>query len=126
MLLSRRNLFVLLATGSLLAVAAQCNAGTLRAGAAAVDISPTEFPLNMPGGFRANMGQTVHDPFFARAIVLDDGATKLAMVVVDSLGVPADVVTEAKKIAAERTPISTDHMMVSSTHTHTGPPYNGD
>ena len=47
----------------------------LRAGAAAMDITPTEFPLNMPGGFGANMADSAHDPLFARALVLDDGAS---------------------------------------------------
>ena len=46
----------------------------LRAGAAAVDITPKEFPLNMPGGFSANMAESAHDPLHARALVLDDGA----------------------------------------------------
>ena len=32
------------------------------------------------------MAESAHDPLHARALVFDDGATKLAMVVVDSLG----------------------------------------
>lgn len=97
---------------------------TLRAGAAAVDITPKEFPLNMPGGFSANMAESAHDPLHARALVLSDGATTLAMVVVDNLGAGPDVLDEAKAIAAEKTGIAADRMMVSSTHTHSGPPLN--
>lgn len=96
----------------------------LQAGAAAVDISPQEFPLNMPGGFNANMATSVHDPFFARALVLDDGTTTVAMVVVDSLGVGPEVLDEAKSIAAAETKIPTSRMLISSTHTHSGPPSN--
>ncbi|MBU6303562.1 MAG: hypothetical protein KGS60_18600 [Verrucomicrobia bacterium] len=33
-----------------------------RAGAAAVDITPKLFPLNMPGGHSANMASSAHDP----------------------------------------------------------------
>jgi hypothetical protein len=40
----------------------------LRAGAAAVDITPKEFPLNMPGGFSANLAESAHDPLHARAM----------------------------------------------------------
>ena len=58
----------------------------LRAGAAAADITPKEFPLNMPGAFSANMAGSAHDPLHACALVLDDGATALAMVVEDNLG----------------------------------------
>lgn len=96
----------------------------LRAGAAAVDITPQEFPLNMPGGFSANMAESAHDPFHSRALVLDDGTTTLAMVVVDNLGVAPEVIEEAKALAAEKTGIPVERMLVSSTHTHSGPSSN--
>lgn len=97
---------------------------TLRAGAAAVDITPKEFPLNMPGGFSANMAESAHDPLHARALVLAQGDTTVAMVVVDNLGAGPDVLDEAKTIAAQKTGIATANMLVSSTHTHSGPPLN--
>jgi len=90
----------------------------LRAGTAAVDISPREFPINMPGGHSANMARGAHDPLHARALVLDDGATRLAMVVVDNLGASPEVLDEAKAIAAQRTGIPAANMLVASTHTH--------
>ena len=97
---------------------------TLRAGAATVDITPKVFPLNMPGGFSANLAQSAHDPMHARALVLDDGKTTLAMVVVDNLGAGPDVLDEAKAIAAAKTGMTADRMLISSTHTHSGPPLN--
>jgi hypothetical protein len=97
---------------------------TLQAGAAAVDITPREFPLNMPGGFSANPAEKAHDPLHARALVLSDGTTTLAMVVVDNLGIGPEVLDEAKAMAAEKTGMTTDKMLVSSTHTHSGPPSN--
>jgi len=105
-------------------VAAESGPTVIRAGAAAVDITPTEFPLNMPGGFNANMAESAHDPFFARALVLDDGSTTLAMVVVDSLGASPEVLDEAKAIASAKTGLGTDRMLICSTHTHSGPPSN--
>ena len=96
----------------------------LRAGAAAVDITPTDFPVNMPGGFSANMAEKAHDPFHSRALVLDDGSTTLALVVVDVLGAGPDVLNEAKAIAAEKTGMTPDKMLISSTHTHSGPSVN--
>ncbi len=98
---------------------------TLRAGASAVDISPREFPLNMPGGFTGNAAEGLNDPLHSRALVLSDGATTLAMVVVDNLGVAPEVQDEAKAIAAEKTGIPAEKMLVCSTHTHSGPPSNG-
>src|SRR5205823_574080 len=87
----------------------------LRAGAAVADITPKEFPINMPGGHSANMAQSAHDPLNSRALVLDDGATMLAMVVVDSLGAGPDVLDEARAIASAKTGIATDKMLISST-----------
>lgn len=116
--------------GTLLALAcvssamAQQNAPSLRAGAAAVDITPQEFPFNMPGGFTENMAQSAHDPLSARALVLSDGATALAMVVVDNLGVAREAADEAKALASKRCGIPVEKILVSSTHTHSGPPSN--
>ncbi len=96
----------------------------LRAGAAAVDITPAQFPMNMPGGFSANMAEKAHDPFHSRALVLDDGKTALAMVVVDNLGAGPDVLNEAKAVAAAKTGLKPENMLISSTHTHSGPSLN--
>jgi hypothetical protein len=96
----------------------------LRAGAAAVDITPKVFPLNMPGGFSANMADGAHDPLHARALVLGDGRTTLAMVVVDNLGAGPDVLDEAKDIASTKTGIPADKMLISSTHSHSAAPLN--
>jgi hypothetical protein len=102
----------------LLAPLLSCHAGSLRAGAAASDITPTVFPINMPGGFSANPAQSAHDPLHARALVLDDGTTAIVMAVVDNLGAGPDVLDEAKEIASQKTGIPKDHMLVSSTHSH--------
>jgi neutral ceramidase len=97
---------------------------TLRAGAAAVDITPTQFPMNMPGGFSANQAEKAHDPFHSRALVLDDGKTTVAMVVVDILGAGPEVLNEAKAIAAQQTGMAPEKMLICSTHTHSGPSVN--
>ena len=95
-----------------------------RAGAVAVDITPKLFPLNMPGGFSANMAEKAHDPLHSRALVLSDGVTTLAMVVVDNLGAGPEVVDEVKALASAKTGIPVDKMLICSTHTHTGPSLN--
>lgn len=120
-------LAVLLAVTSGRAVSAPTAPKTpvLRAGAAAVDITPRQFPLNMPGGFSANMAQSAHDPLHARALVLDDGATVLAIVVVDNLGVGQETVDEAKVLASKRCGIPVEKILLSSTHTHSAPSSGG-
>lgn len=100
------------------------NVETFSAGAAAVDITPREFPLNLPGGFNDNIATSAHDPLHARALVLADPGITIAMVVVDSLGVSPAETEEAKNIASEKTGIPAERMLICSTHTHSAPPYN--
>lgn len=96
----------------------------LSAGAAAVDITPREFPVNMPGGFSANPAQGAHDPLHARALVLDDGTTRIALVVVDNLGVAREAGDEAKALAETRCGIAADKILLAATHSHSAPPSN--
>jgi neutral ceramidase len=101
-------------------LATHLSAAALKAGAAVTDITPKEFPMNMPGGFSANPATSAHDPLSARALVMDDGKTKFAWVVIDNLGVPKKVVAEAKELASKATGIPVENMLVSGTHTHSG------
>ena len=75
----------------------------------------------MNGGMSDNPVKYVHDELHARAIVLDDGATKLAFVIVDSCMVPREVVTASKKRIRERSKIEPDHVLISATHAHSAP-----
>lgn len=109
--------FILMLTVS---AVANLSAAGLKAGAAVTDITPSQFPVNMPGGHNANMATGVHDPLSARALVLDDGKTKVVWVVIDHLSVPRKVSAEAKEIASKATGIPVENMLVSATHTHTG------
>jgi len=70
------------------------------------------------------MANSAHDPLHSRAIVLNDGTTTLAMVVVDNLGAGPDVLDEVKAIATAKTGIPTDKMLICSTHTHSGASLN--
>jgi hypothetical protein len=103
-------------------VAAAEKAPTLRAGAAAVDISTQQFPVNMPGGFSTNPADGSHDPLHARALVLDDGNTTLAIAVVDTLGLARETADEAKAAIASRCGIPAAKVLLCATHTHSAPP----
>lgn len=92
-----------------------------RAGAAAVDISPEHFPVLVSGGFFAQYANRVRDPLHARALVLDDGKGRIAIVVVDTLMMSRELIDSAKQRAAKATGIPADHMLVSAVHTHSAP-----
>jgi hypothetical protein len=93
----------------------------LRVGAVIVDASPVEFPVFVNGGMTSRSATGVSDPINARAIVVADGKTQIAIVVVDSCMMARPVLDQAKSLAFKRTGIATNHILVSATHTHTAP-----
>lgn len=105
--------------GAIDAVAAE-KAPSLQAGAAAVDITPRQFPIRVRGRIR----DRAHDALHSRALVFSDGTTTLAMVVVDSLGVAEESCDDAKKLAARQCGIVPENIMIAATHTHTAPSSN--
>ena len=53
--------------------------------------------------------------------MMDDGASKVAVVVVDSCMMPRDLLDAAKEMARARTGIPVERMLVSATHSHSAP-----
>jgi hypothetical protein len=100
---------------------AQPGRQVLRAGAAAVDVSPAKLPVLVNGGFLEAQADRVNDPLFARCLALDDGSNRLAIVVVDSCMMPRELIDRAKQLARDRTGLPTDRLLVSATHTHSAP-----
>ena len=96
-------------------------APSFRAGVATVDISPTEFPRIIAGGFLEGRGEKLADRLFVRSFVLDDGKMKIAFAIVDTCMMEQSLIDEAKGIAAKQCGIPVDRMMVSATHTHSAP-----
>src|SRR5215216_5901286 len=95
-------------------------AADLRVGAAATVITP---PAGTPlAGYYSERGsRTVLDDIHAKAIVLEVGDTRAALVVCDLISLPRHVVTEARRQIETATGIPGAHVMISATHTHTGP-----
>lgn len=104
----------------LLAFGSPCLA-ELRVGAAAVDVSPREFPVLVNGGMTSRSATNVVMPVKARAIVVADEREQIALVVVDSCMLPRPLLDDVKALAAQRTGIRPDRMLISATHTHTAP-----
>ena len=91
---------------------------TLKAGSAIANITP---PLGtrIPGGFRPRYAENVDDELFAKAVVIDNGTTRIAIVTCDLIAIPEKIADAAKARIADRCDIPAAHVMVNATHTHT-------
>jgi len=89
----------------------------LKAGAATSNITP---PLggDIVGGFLPIPAEQIHDELHARCLVLDDGNTKLAIVVLDLLGIHRSVSDAARDEIERRLSIPKSNVLISATHTH--------
>ncbi len=88
--------------------------GTLRVGASRVDITPPADPTHPPSGKYA------HEKLYVRAIVIDNGTARAALIGADQGGL-SEVIWQAasKQIAADlNCPV--ENIVMSATHTHSG------
>lgn len=95
----------------------QATGNVFKAGAATSTITPP-IGTSINGNMKDVLIKHIHDDTYARALVLDDGQTLLAFVVLDLCMVSREVLDKAKQRAHEFTGIPVDHMMMSATHTH--------
>lgn len=114
-----RTLVTILLAVSLSAYAAPAADPVFRAGAATSNITPMLGEL-IVGNFTTPKAERIHDELHARCLVLDDGTTRLAIVVCDNLGISREVLDEAKRQTNEATKIPAENILIASTHTHSG------
>jgi len=95
--------------------------GKLHAGAASSNITPP-LGISLDGPISQNgPALHVHDELHARCLVLDDGATRIAIAICDSTMLWQDLIDEAKAIASQTTGLPAEHMLIAATHTHSTP-----
>ena len=117
------KIFLLLwVLGNVIVASAQ---GSLKAGASSVDITPP-LGLKIVGNFNTPEATHIHDPLAAKSLVLDDGATRLAFVIVDNVGVPIEVFSAAAALIEGETGITPSHVLMASTHTHSAVSAGGE
>lgn len=87
------------------------------AGAAQTEITP---PLGtiINGEFVAFYAHTIHDPLYAKALVLQNTGTTLAIVMVDICAMDKEFIKEVKKETTALTGLPAEHILIAATHTH--------
>ena len=96
----------------------------IHVGVATAEITPP-VPYRMSGYFNERPATGVSDPLLAKAMVFQQGDTRVALVVCDIISFDDDAAAAARRQAAVETGIPEDAILITATHTHTGPLYCG-
>jgi len=91
------------------------------AGAATADVTPDgpQFLFGYPHVPRYSTG--VHDPLLSSALFLSDGATPLLSVANDVIFISRETARRVRDRIEAATGVPAAHMMITATHTHSGP-----
>jgi hypothetical protein len=95
---------------------AQAERGSLRVGAARVDITPPVNPEYPP------LGKYAHERLYTRAIVLDNGVARAALIGMDRIGLTEEIWNAAAPQIADELGCPVENIILSATHSHSARP----
>jgi hypothetical protein len=96
----------------------------MKVGFASADVTPS-IGMEQPGGFSKAYHQSIHDPCCAKAVVVEDGGVRVALVGLDTLSVRKSIVDKARRMIEEAIGIPGGHVMVGASHSHCSGPIVG-
>src|ERR1051326_4613335 len=95
---------------------------TVKAGFHTADITPA-IGMEAPGGYLKAYIERIHDPLKVRAAVFEDADERLGFLSIDTCYFQSTrLIAEIRREALRRCGIPPDHLMLASTHTHSGGP----
>ncbi len=93
----------------------------LEAGAAIIDVTPKK-PMFLHGYPHVErISEGVHDPLYASALVIDNGFTQIGICAVDLIFISREITEQVREKVQMATGIPGQNLMVSASHTHSGP-----
>lgn len=95
----------------------------MSAGLAEIDITPP-VGYRLAGYFEERVSTGIHDPLKAKALVLQQGNQKIALVFCDLVGLSLEVSTNARAQISALYGIPVSGVSIFATHSHTGPLFN--
>jgi hypothetical protein len=111
----------LLAAAILFIICGSASQAAIKGGCARVDITPRASVWLSGYGSRNKPSDGIVDKLYARALVLDDGQNKIAIVSADLLWVPLKITAEIRREVKEKIGIPEKNVLICATHTHFGP-----
>ena len=123
MIMGTRCLTVLLLFFTIQVLAAKDK--IFRAGAAQIERTPP-IGTKIYGNWVQPSAVNIHDPLYAKALVLDDGTTTIALVVADLVEINEHITELAMDLVFQETGLRKEYISISATHTHSGPGVQGD
>lgn len=100
---------------------AQAAPSAIKAGFAERDITPG-IGMEQPGGYGKSYHRKFHDACKVRVAVFDDGQKTVALVGLDTLVVPRQVVLDARARIEKELSIPGDCVMIGASHSHSSGP----
>lgn len=93
---------------------------SFRAGAAQADITP-QVGVRLAGTLEGLVSDELLDPLHVRAIVMDDGKTRIAFVLLDVIAIDNVDAKRAREMVGAAIGAPAENISISCTHTHSGP-----
>ena len=93
---------------------------TLKAGAGRRDITP-QGEIEMRGTFSRRPAMVINDPLHARAVYLEDGGDRAALVTLDLIACPRELLEESRQRLAASLGLQPRQLFICATHTHSAP-----
>ena len=94
------------------------------AGAAKQDITPVMGTL-IGGDFVSHIARFIHDPLYAKSLVLKMGERYCAIIMLDMCILPSDLMEEIKMLVTDSIGIRKENILLACTHTHGAPDLAG-
>ena len=98
--------------------------GLLKAGAAKADITP-DYPVWLDGNPRDRKSEGVHDPIFARALVLESAEGPFMLLSLYLCALADEVADAARRLIADCAGMPFERQVVACGHIHSAPAANG-
>ena len=98
----------------------------LQAGAAIIDVTPQK-PMFLHGYPHVErISEGTHDPLYASALIIDNGEMQIGFCAVDVVFISQEMAARVRSGVYKQTGIPEQNIMVSASHTHSGPVTSSD